>query len=86
MFIEANNKDGHRILINTDAIAYVDFDAVVYIQSKVHEVEESGVRVFFQVTRANHENTWPEFQDFIGKEAENLRAGLFKALDANRFS
>ncbi|MEH1788857.1 MAG: hypothetical protein V7L23_25575 [Nostoc sp.] len=74
------------LLCQCQAIAYVDFDAVVYVQSKLHEVEESGVRVFFQVTRANQESTWPESQSFIGKEAENLRAGLSKALGANRFS
>lgn len=83
MFIEANNKDGHRILINTDAIAYVDFDAVVYIPN---ESEQSGVRVSFQVSRGDQEGTWPAFQDFVGKEAENLRAGLSKVLEANRFS
>ncbi len=86
MFIEANNKDGNRILINVDAIAYVDFDAVVYIQKEPREVEESGVRVYFQVSRANQESTWPESQSFIGKEAENLRAGLSKILEAHYFS
>ncbi|QLE42209.1 hypothetical protein FD723_18490 [Nostoc sp. C052] len=86
MFIEANNKDGHRILINTDAIAYVDFDAVVYVQKEPREVEESGVRVSFQVSRGDEGKQWPAFQEFTGKEAENLRAGLSKALEANRFS
>lgn len=83
MFIEANNKDGHRILINTDAIAYVDFDVAVYTPN---ESEQSGVRVSFQVSRGDQESTWPVFQDFVGKEAENLRAGLSKVLGANRFS
>jgi hypothetical protein len=86
MFIEANSKDGHRILINTDAIAYVDFDAVVYLEHHPNELQENGVRISFQVSRGNQEGSWPAFHDFIGKEAENLRGGLSKALGANRFS
>ncbi|QKQ75665.1 hypothetical protein [Nostoc sp. TCL240-02] len=84
MFIEANNKNGNRILINTDAIAYVDFDADFpdYKTGKLL----NGVRIHFQASTGDEESHYLAFQDFAGKEAENLRAGLSKALGATRFS
>jgi hypothetical protein len=84
MFIEGNNKDGNRILINVDAIAYVDFDADFHDYKTGEPL--NGVRVYFQVSRGDQENTWPVFQDFVDKEAENLRVGLSKLLEATRFS
>lgn len=60
--------------------------AVVYVQKEPREVEESGVRVSFQVSRGDEGKQCPAFQEFTGKEAENLRAGLSKVLEANRFS
>lgn len=86
MFIEGNNKDGNRILINVDAIAYVDLDAVIWIDNYPNNVEEKGVRVYFQTSRGGEGKHWPAFQDFRGKEAENLRVGLAKILEATRFS
>ncbi|MDZ8138848.1 MAG: hypothetical protein RM049_26690 [Nostoc sp. DedQUE04] len=84
MFIEANNKDGNRILINTNAIAYVDFDAD--FGDYVTGMLINGVRIHFQASTGDGEIHYLAFQDFAGKEAENLRAGLAKALGVSRFS
>ncbi|MFN6572420.1 hypothetical protein [Dendronalium sp. ChiSLP03b] len=86
MFIEANNKEGRRILINVNAIAYVEMEADVWIEDQPTPAQVSGVRVYFQVSRGDVEKVCPVFQEFIDKEAENLRLGLSKLLDARRFS
>ncbi|MDZ8069037.1 MAG: hypothetical protein RMY64_26065 [Nostoc sp. DedQUE08] len=82
MFIETNNKDGNRIPINVDAIAYVDFDVEFVFEGQIAD----GVRVYFQASRGDKERYWLAFQDFVGKEAENLKAGLAKILEAQNFS
>ncbi|MBN3875186.1 hypothetical protein [Nostoc sp. JL23] len=86
MFIETNNKDGHRILINTDAIAYVEFEAQILILDPKRPEKESGVRIWFQATIGGEKSCWLANQEFAGKEAENLRGGLSKILGAHNFS
>jgi hypothetical protein len=86
MFIEANNKEGKKILINVDAISYVDLDADVWVEKHPMNTQVSGVRIYFQASRGDEEKHWLAFQEFIDKEAENLRAGLSELLGAHRFS
>jgi hypothetical protein len=72
MFIQAKTIYGKRVIINTDAIAYIDLDVEIYPED---EPPEAGIRIWLNVAveaKTGCGSICLKNLEFMGQQAEKL--------------
>lgn len=83
MFFKATNANDQQILINTDAIAYVELNADV--GGFYEDDPNPGVKIYFQTAKGKEGERKLHCEEFIGDVAQRMREGLPKLLEAPTF-
>lgn len=84
MFIQVTSKSGKSLLINTDAIAYVELDVPVRGYGE-REFIKNGVKIYLSASEGEEGNRNLICHEFVGDTAQKLREGLPKLLEAPTF-